>query len=113
MTEKKVVIDILGHNWGVSIVPQAYPRLLKSDGLACFKSKEIYLSGHLSREKLKKVLLEEYSYAFFFELGGHSTILSKLNNKENKKIVDEIMEKLYPDNKLKLQRYHTKGRERE
>ena len=68
MTEKKVVIDILGHNWGVSIVPQAYPRLLKSDGLACFKSKEIYLSGHLSREKLKKVLLEEYSYAFFFEL---------------------------------------------
>ena len=113
INNKRVIVDISGRIWGISVVPKEYPLLLGSDGLTNCRNREIYLSDDLSREKLKKVLFEEYSFAFFYELRSHSTFLIKLNQKSNKKIVDEILKKLYPEDNLKLQRYRMNGRERE
>ena len=110
---RRVIVEIMNRLWGVSVVPESYPRLLNSESLTDFKNREIYLSSKLSREKMKTVLFNEYSWVFCYELGCHSAFLLKINQESNKKIVDEIIKKLYPDDKLKLQRFRMKGRERE
>jgi hypothetical protein len=65
------LFNINGETWGITIVPQDSPHLLRSDGTFTIgvcddKDKLIYIATGLSDQLLKKVICHEITHAAMF-----------------------------------------------